>query len=88
MKLRVLFQEFITKEIIIRTERLRKKGLARNKSDSAATQNPGLHTDTKTSHTHRRNGVAAGGGGVGLEGGGGLERSSRSTRDGKLTLPY
>merc|ERR1719427_2488965 len=78
LKYRIRREEFITKEIIIRTERLRKNGLSRNKSDLAPTQNsPDLHTDTETS-TRRRNGVA--GGGVGLE------RSSRSTRDVKLTL--
>merc|ERR1719427_901042 len=84
LKYRIRREAFITKEIIIRAERQRKSGLARNKYDSPPTLNsPDLHSDAETSLTHRRDGV----GGVGLEGGGGVERSNRSTRDVKLALP-
>merc|ERR1719427_2453414 len=84
LKYRIRREAFITKEIIIRAERQRKSGLARNKYDSRPTLNsPDFLSDTETSLTHRRDGV----GGVGLEGGGGVERSNRSTRDVKLALP-
>jgi len=80
LKYRIRREAYITKEIIIRTERLRKSGLAKNKSDSAPILNsPDLHSDAETSFTHRR---TAGGG---VEGGGGLERSS-STGDVQLII--
>merc|ERR1712096_88189 len=85
LKYRIRRETFITKEILIRAERLRKSKLARNKSDSATLSSPDLHSGVETSFGNRKNGVA--GGGVGLEGIGRMERSSRSTGDVKLALP-
>eukprot|EP00092_Neocalanus_flemingeri_P069742 GFUD01085523.1.p1 GENE.GFUD01085523.1~~GFUD01085523.1.p1 ORF type:complete len:945 (+),score=222.25 GFUD01085523.1:241-3075(+) len=81
LKYRIRREAYITKEIIIRTERLKKDGKVRGKSGSAPVLNsPDLRTEGETSFTQRRNA-----GGDGVSGGGGLERSS-STGDVQLIL--
>lgn len=80
LKYRIRREAYITKEIIIRTERMKKGANVRSKSDSAPTLNsPDIHSDAETTFTHRRQT------GGGVEGGGGLERSS-STGDVKLCI--
>lgn len=80
LKYRIRREAYITKEIIIRTERMKTGANVRSKSDSAPTLNsPNIHSDAETTFTHRRQT------GGGVEGGGGLERSS-STGDVKLII--
>jgi len=81
LKYRIRREAYITKEIIIRTERMKKGAQVRSKSDSAPTLNsPDLHSEAETTLSYRKNAASGG-----SEGGEGLERSS-STGDVQLLL--
>jgi len=81
LKYRIRREAYITKEIIIRTERLKKSGQYRAKSDSAPTLNsPDLYNEAETTFTKRRNTGGSLGGSAEV-----LEKSS-SANDVKLSF--